>query len=206
MSNLLIRHVSPKYSGNLYEDYLLGGLMQRDFSLSDSGKEIVLTSLNKLRDTGCQKIFYSPATICKEMAQMISNGLKIEMFELSDLKMVKHDFSQFTNPALWVNGKSPDDSEMKWLRQNSIIHFLQDRLLESKQDIIDRFNSLKNKLDVEKAGLFISHGYTIKLFSLYLRTEFSVSQQEILELAETEKSFGESLQGFEYPSLSLVQF
>lgn len=57
------------------------------------------------------------------MAQMISNGLKIEMFELSDLKMVKHDFSQFTNPDLWVNGKSPDDSEMKWLRQNSIIHF-----------------------------------------------------------------------------------
>jgi hypothetical protein len=42
MSNLLIRHVSPKYSGNLYEDYLLGGLMQRNFSLSDSGKEIVL--------------------------------------------------------------------------------------------------------------------------------------------------------------------
>lgn len=83
---------------------------------------------------------------------------------------------------------------------------MQDRLLESKQDIIDRFNSFKNKLDVEKGGLFISHGYTIKLFFLYLRTNFSVSQQEILELAETDKSFGESLQEFEYPSLSLVQF
>jgi broad specificity phosphatase PhoE len=205
MNNIIIRHPSPEYTSNLYQDYLDNGLMQKDFYLSEKSHQYLSENLTKLGSLNLQKVLYSPATVCQQTAQIISDNLKIEKFELSELNIVKHDFSTFTDSQLWIDGKQPDDSEMQRLRGNSIIYFLEDKLSEPKSDILQRFERLKEILVTEKSCLFISHGYTIKLFYLYLKTDFKVSKEELVTLSETDKSFGESLQGFDYPTLNTVK-
>lgn len=201
MTNFLIRHGSPIYGDNLYEDYLYGGLGQREFDLSESARQAVLESNNKHTYT---KIYHSPANICVQTAEILSQKLNIEMLAMQDLYHVKHDFSKFMDASAWLDGKAPKDyTEMYKLRKNSITHFLEDKLLDPKQLTLERFSRLEKLLRECENVLFISHGYTLKLFYLYLKTGFKVDEQELLSIAQVDQSFGESLQGFAYPDLDL---
>lgn len=201
MANFLVRHGSPSYGDNLYEDYLYGGLGQREFDLSESAKQAIFESNNKQTYT---KIYHSPANVCVQTAEILSQKLNIETRIMHDLYHVKHDFSKFTNVSLWVDGKAPNDhTEMNKLRKSSITHFLEDKLSDPKQQTLERFSRLEKLLRECENALFVSHGYTLKLFYLYLKTSFRVSQQELISIAQVDQSFGESLQGFVYPNLDM---
>lgn len=201
MSNYLIVHAQRKHSKNKFEDYCLTGLRAKDMYLSKDGKVKTLELSDDLKTHNLQEIICNPNTASVQTAKILSNNLKIPSSNKNYLLSVKYDFSQFTNYKLWEK-LSPNKEEMVSLRSKSLEFFLEDKLLEPKSEIIQRFKKLEEKLQNSDNLLVISQAYYLKLFYLYLNTRFEASFENMKNLMNVDDYLYQPLGGYLYPNLT----
>jgi broad specificity phosphatase PhoE len=181
-------------------DYYNSGIGKDTLKLSEEGREDIKYFLPEIN---IKKIFHSPNFGCKETALEFQKRLgKVEIVKLQELSNVKHDFSELTNKQLWKNG-TPDDKEMEKLRTRFIESFLEDTLLERRNEIEKRLLELKEILDSEKDGLFITHGIVLKLFELLFKNNIS-DNEKLISNAELDKPFYGALKGYFYPGFKQI--
>jgi broad specificity phosphatase PhoE len=198
--NILIRYSKVNYSDNLYMDYYKSGIGEDTLKLSEDGKEDIK---HFSPDINIKRIFYSPSSSCKETALEFQKKFgKVEIVELQELSNVKHDFSKLTDKNLWANG-TPDNKEMQKLRTKFIESFLEDKLLERRNEIEKWLLKLREILDSEKDGLFITHGIVLKLFELLFKNTIQ-NKENLIANAELEKPFYGALKGYFYPGFQKI--
>lgn len=205
MTNYLIVHAEREYSKNKFEDYCLTGLRAKDMYLSQKGLDDIENSVPSFKDLKLNKVLHNPNSSSEQTAIEFSKKLQIPSFPDNSLTSIKYDFSQFTNYKLWKNGL-PNNQEMSSLREKALIFFLEDKLLESKEDIVGRFKKLEKILQENSDLLIISQAFYLKMFYLFLETRLEATALDLIKLMETDDYLYKPLSGFDYPNLTKFNY
>lgn len=191
--NILIRYASPTYSNDLYDDYCKSGLLQDVLHISEKGLEEIAIA----HFTEAKKIYFADSHVASETATAIAERYNIKDLELlPELKNIKHDFTKYIQKS-----ELNDLSKMLYLRKQFFTDLINDKLLEEKSDIINRFMSLKKFLDTETNAIFVTHGLTLVALKIFLTIGFDTSIENFGKVVDFSLPFYGSLKGFSYPTL-----
>lgn len=187
----VIRYASPKYSNDLYQDYIDTGLLVDKLELSNEA----LIETSKF-DPGFKPamIFCAPSTVSIQTAEILGSKFNSEIQVLDDLINIKHDFKHY------IKNKEELDSPIKMqiLRSSFLEDLLDDNLLEPKDNIYKRLRRVDTKLTESDNSLVITHGILMTAMYLYLKRYFNFRFEEAKKVADTSIPFYGSLKGFDY--------
>lgn len=199
MSSIIIRYCSPKYSNNLYNDYVESGLglnkLQLDESKSKNEIRTLLSNLNSISMNSINDIYFAKSKVSRETALLIAQELNIKKVSVSStLNNVLHDFTRLTSEKYWKNGRNPSKEQFFKLRKKFLEDFLDDKLLEPKSKTLNRIEKLVELIKTKNV-IMITHGIMIKLIEIRLGIGFDQSKKEIINFANIQEPFFGALKG-----------